>query len=340
MTLGDILRRAPAGQLYLGWEEKWANLDFANIPVGVLSQAYEHYLRSHDPRKQRREGGYYTPRILADMMVRGAFDGLQRDGLAHKARVLDPAVGAGVFLIIVFRQLVAERWRHDGVRPDTPILRDILYTQISGLDINESALRFAALGLYLMSIELDSHPEPLQNQRFRNLRGTVLHKVSEDHETASSNSLGSLGSRADEHIGRYDLVIGNPPWNSGTRLPDWGEVRERVATIARARAPHAAPPRLPNEVLDLPFVWRATEWAKPGGRIVFALHARLLFQQGEGMPDARSALFSALDITGIVNGTELRRTNVWPQISAPFCLLFARNQAHLPVPDFDLLARS
>jgi len=54
--LGDVLRRAPDSQLYLGWEEKWDNLDFAHIPVGVLSQAYELYLRSHAPLRQRRSG--------------------------------------------------------------------------------------------------------------------------------------------------------------------------------------------------------------------------------------------------------------------------------------------
>ena len=58
-VLGDILRRAPEGQLFLRWEEKWCNLDFAHIPVGVLSQAYELYLREHAPSKQKREGGYF-----------------------------------------------------------------------------------------------------------------------------------------------------------------------------------------------------------------------------------------------------------------------------------------
>ena len=90
------------------------------------------------------------------------------------------------------------------------------------------------------------------------------------------------------------------------------------------------PPPLPNEVLDLPFVWRAMEWARHGGQIAFALHGRLLFQQADGMAQARSALFRALDVTGILNGAELRQTAVWPEISAPFCLLFARNQ--LPPP--------
>jgi hypothetical protein len=67
LRLGDVLHRAPGGQLHLGWQEKWDRLDFAHIPVGVLSQAYERYLSRHDPLTQRREGGYYTPRHIAEL---------------------------------------------------------------------------------------------------------------------------------------------------------------------------------------------------------------------------------------------------------------------------------
>lgn len=34
--LGDVSRGAPGGQLPLGWRERWDDLDFAHIPVGVL----------------------------------------------------------------------------------------------------------------------------------------------------------------------------------------------------------------------------------------------------------------------------------------------------------------
>ena len=44
------------------------------------------------------------------------------------------------------------------------------------------------------------------------------------------------------------------------------------------------------------------------------------------MPAARRAVFEALDVTSVVNGADLRQTKVWPQISAPFCLLFATNR--------------
>ena len=325
-VLGDVLRRAEGGQLSLGWEEKWDNLHFAHIPVGVLSQAYEAYLRKHAPTKQKREGGYFTPRPIAEMMVRASFSALERQGNAASARILDPAVGGGIFLLAAFRELVAARWRADEKRPDTKALRRILYNQMVGFDINEAALRFAALGLYLLSIELDPNPRPADKLRFEKLRGRVLYRV-KGAEEKEEKALGSLGAFVGEkHKGRYDLVIGNPPWARGTNLPKWGDVGETVARIAADRGIADKAPSLPNKVLDLPFVWRAMEWAKPDGQIAFALHARLLFQQGDGMPDARRSLFEALDITSVVNGVELRQTKVWPSVSAPFCILFAANR--------------
>lgn len=337
-SLGDVLRRAPDGQLFLGWQEKWDNLDFAHIPVGVLSQAYELYLRSHAPVRQRREGGYYTPRPIADLMVRASFRALERQDACHKAKVLDPAAGAGVFLLTAFRELAAESWRLEGKRPDTSALRSLLYNQIVGFDINEAALRFAALGLYLMSIELDPNPRPVDKLRFKDLRGKVLHLISADGET-EGNELGSLGPLVgEEHIGRYDLVIGNPPWASGTGLPHWSLVRATVSRIAADRKVSIASPPLPNEGLDLPFVWRAMEWAKPGGQIAFALHARLLFLQGDGMAEARQAMFEALDVTSVINGVDLRQTKVWPEISAPFCILLATNRRPGPGAGFRLIS--
>ena len=325
-VLGDILRRAPGGQLFLGWEEKWGNLDFAHIPVGVLSQAYELYLKNHAPKKQKSQGSYFTPKPIAELMVRASFRALAREGVGKSAKVLDPAAGGGIFLLTAFRELVAEHWRADGVRPDTKVLRRILYNQLVGFDINEAALRFAALGLYLLAIELDPNPRPVDKLRFKDLRGRVLHRVLLEGEK-EGEGLGSLGPAVgDEHVGRYDLVIGNPPWASGTKLSEWGFVREQVARIATERGIEDRSPTLPNEGLDLPFVWRAMEWAKPSGQIAFALHARLLFQQGDGMPRARKALVEALDVTSVINGVELRQTKVWPQISAPFCVLFATNR--------------
>lgn len=331
VKLGNILHRAPGGQHLLQWKEDWAHLDFAYIPVGVLSQAYEHYLRTHDSQVQAKDGGYYTPASIAQMLVMGAIHALREDNRAHTAKVLDPAAGAGVFLVCAYRQLVAERWAHDQKRPTTSVLREVLYEQITGFDINEEALRFAALGLYLMAIELDANPHPVRKLRFpKNLRDRVLFKVGEH------GSAGSLGDAVGAmHDGRYDIVTGNPPWSSSTRMDDWPQIVRKVRDVAVPRLEGSGfMPALPNEVLDLPFVWRAMGWCRPRGQIAFALHARLLFQQGDGMPMARNSLLSAVDITAIVNGADLRNSRVWPDVGAPFCLLFARNCLPTPASSF------
>lgn len=332
-TVGNIMRRADGGQLQLSWSEEWAKLDFAHIPVGVLSQAYEQYLGTHQKDKQKKEGSFYTPRHIADLMVHASFAALRRDGKAHSAKILDPSAGAGVFLITAFRQLVKERWQYDGKRPDTKVLRQILYEQIRGFDINDSALRFAALGLYLMSIELDAAPKPVEKLKFeRDLRKTVIFQLGNSSNHEGSEGLGSLGDQVGpEHNAQYDLVIGNPPWSSTTNLDNWSSVITRVSKIASSRLnDENALALLPNEVLDLPFVWRAMEWAKPNGQIAFALHARLLFQRGEGMDKAFMAICRSIDVTGIINGAEVRQSKVWPNVAAPFCLLFARNVATPP----------
>jgi len=41
----------------------------------------------------------YTPRPIADLLVRASFRALDCDGSSAKARILDPAAAAGVFLL-------------------------------------------------------------------------------------------------------------------------------------------------------------------------------------------------------------------------------------------------
>ena len=81
----------------------------------------------------------------------------------------------------------------------------------------------------------------------------------------------------------------------------------------------------PDKNPDLPFLWRAMEWAKDGGVIALAMPARVFGRTtGKGFEAWRTILHS-VELTGLVNGADLRWSSVWKDVKMPFCMLFARN---------------
>ena len=332
-------------------ELDWGDLDFAHIPVGVLSQVYESFSHRADPRTARDTSVHYTPRAIAGLMVEEAFAATKDKA---GAKVLDSSCGAGIFLVLAFRRLVREQWR-GGERPKTAVIQDILYKQVRGFDISESALRLAALALYITAIELTASPRPPQALKFpRNLRGEVLFRFGgAESQGKKAFPLGSLGPEVSPDFDKtFDIVIGNPPW---TRLRDdkdedgnaANKKASKSATDALNKAFTAIGRRVltarglddlakrfqnPDKNPDLPFLWRATEWAKDGGVIALAMPARLFGRtSGKGF-EAWRAVLRSVEVTGLINGADLRKTPVWDGIDMPFCVFFARNAK--PGPEY------
>jgi hypothetical protein len=331
-------------------ELDWDDLDFAHIPVGVLSQVYESFSHRADPRTARDTSVHYTPRMIAGLMVEEAFAATKNKA---SAKVLDSSCGAGIFLVLAFRRLVREQWIHDE-RPKTSTIQNILYKQLRGFDISESALRLAALALYITAIELNASPRPPQVLKFpRNLRGEVLFRFAGDAVDATQTfPLGSLGPEVSSNFDkRFDIVIGNPPWtrlrddkdevddgaDKKTRKSPTDELNKAFTAIGtrvlikRGLADLAERYQNPDKNPDLPFLWRAMEWAKEGGVIALAMPARLFGRtSGRGF-EAWRAVLRSVELTGLINGADLRWSAVWKDVKVPFCIFFARNKK--PGPD-------
>ncbi|MEQ1851460.1 MAG: N-6 DNA methylase [Chthoniobacteraceae bacterium] len=312
-------------------ERNWGTYKFAHIPVGLLSQVYERFAWKWEHKTAKETSVHYTPRNIAGTLVDEAFNKLPD---AHEARVLDPACGASVFLVLAFRRLYQERWKATKQRPDTKAIREILEKQLVGFDISESAIKLAALSLYLTAIELDPKPVPPEKLKFRHLRDKVLFNFRREgidpEEGAVAGSLGEhVGKRFDE---QFDLILSNPPWTSLKKkerpLAEEFNRLSKAIIARRADAGTAAAYENPDFGPDLPFVWKATEWCKTGGRIAMALPARILLKQEDIPRHARETFLRLIEVTGIVNGTNLSDTAVWPKMGQPFMLLFARNRKH------------
>jgi hypothetical protein len=320
-VVGNIAHAATAeGQLQLDFPSQWKDVNFAHVPVGLLSEVYEAFAHDEDVNAAERDSIYYTPRHIAEFMVDEALASLDD---IERPKVLDPAAGAGVFLVALFRALVAREWTRKKRRPSRKAIRRILNEQLTGFDINDSALRLAELALYLTAIELDpeERPRPLSLLKFDlALRDNAL------FQREGGSERGSLVAVESPFYERFDLVIGNPPWSAKAKAAAkerWvddtrGLVKERLGT---ARSETFT---LPDTYPDIPFLYRAMEWARPDGQIALITHARWLFP-GKARDDARRDLLESVQVTGILNGTAVRETSVWPGSRAPFAIVFARN---------------
>ncbi|MFG6460127.1 class I SAM-dependent DNA methyltransferase [Roseateles sp. DXS20W] len=334
-----IDRTTPLGQMFL--DCSW--IDFSHVPADLLSQVYESYAHKFFGDDADQESIHYTPRYIAEYMLDQAFPGIDTVPL-DEVRVLDPAAGACIFLVLSLRRLVQERWRRTGKRPRTKEIRRILNDQLRGYDINDHALKLGALSLYLTALELDPEPMSGESMLFEPLLGTVLFNTRlEDEQRPCALVVGSLGAVLpdDPKGNQYDLVISNPPWTpwkaqkgqeGSQKRAD--AINKRVSLMIRKIAGERSPllkdiaddHENPLKAPDVPFIWRSMLWAKPQAVIAYAVHARLLFRRADAGASAREALFRALRITGVLNGTALRKEEVWPDVDAPFCLLFARNE--------------
>lgn len=342
----DFGLQRPAGEL--DEEFAWGELNFAHIPIGIFSQAYEQQVDYWTPGRRKKDSVFYTPYRVAQYLVREAFARAEARLGEPPARVkvLDPAVGGGVFLIAAFRELAAAHARKTGSWPTSKRLRKILTEQLYGYDIQEEAISFTSLGLYLAAMELDES-EKKSGFSFRDLkfdkplRGNTLFHVA---DAPLGETAGSLGPAApDDHFRRFDLVIANPPWTSiseraGARIKTIALDSTRSIVQERLGAARAEVFDYPDNVPDLPFVWRAMQWAKPGGVLAFAVHGRLLFKSSQQGVRAREDLFDAISVWGVLNGADLRHTRVWPNTKAPFCLLMADNAPPPPDHEFFMLS--
>lgn len=319
--LGNIMRRATDGQLSLNWD----GLRFKHIPVDVLSQVYEHFAHENFPGLAKKTSVHYTPRGIAELVVDGSFETLSMEQRAD-AKVLDAAAGAGVFLVLAFRRLVGELWIRQRSRPNRQQIRQLLKTQLCGMDINPESLKVAALSLYLAALELDPDPQPLSDLKFDKLFDKVLHCVSEDRLEGTDSHLGSLATGIPD-IGQFDIVLGNPPWTefSGSDKKFLDAVAiQSVASFLKMGDFAPGNNLVPRQAPDLAFLWRSLQWCKPGGAIGYLLDARLLFNADHF--EARRLLFTLLRVTGVLNATALRKEKrVWPSHDKPFCALVGIN---------------
>lgn len=135
----------------------WA-FNFRIIPIETISSIYEEFYHIENENGDSK-GTHYTPSTLVEFILSKV---LTPERLASAPRILDPACGSGAFLVESFRRIVRyETHKRRGRRLSFEALLKILRKQISGIEINEEAVRVAAFSLYLALLHYQEPPDIL-----------------------------------------------------------------------------------------------------------------------------------------------------------------------------------
>ena len=270
---------------------------FNAIPIDLISSIYQQFARSSALKEAESQGLHYTPIELVHLTLDPVFE-----GLPPSARVIDPACGSGAFLVEAFRRLV---WRATGGKSaPRGLVRNILYHQLYGIDVNRSALGIAAFSLYLAALELDEEPiEDAADLKFDHLIDKTLFE------------LDSIADRLPRRLTaqKFDVVVGNPPW---TFVGKRGESHKRLKDEEETFRPRRSP--------DQAFLRLASDLAGESGRIGMIMKATPFFSKDLHAVAARSALLKGLAPVALINLSYLRREALFPDAAGPALLFFSR----------------
>lgn len=295
----EVLVRLLSGEELATGQLSFLAYDFEIIPIETISAIYENFLGA-DGEKQRREGAFYTPRFLAEVVLDLATEGV---GSLLDKRFLDPACGSGIFLVALFHRLV-ETWRrqHPKARYDTraEALTKILRRNLFGIDSNPTACRIAAFSLYLALLDHLEPPDIRELQRRGKLLPRLVFELTEAAvPEAGKTILNARFGEADPVLPKdgFDVILGNPPWVSrggeetSNQEDDWPF--DRDTPVAQKQLAHR-------------FIFKAGRHLRLGGHVCFVLPYSVLFNHDTKALDFQRAWLATHEVGVILNLADLR----------------------------------
>ena len=281
---------------------------FDVIPVELVSAIYEQFVHaastdSTGANLARSQGVFYTPLAAVSLVLDEVCD-----GLTGQETVLDLSCGSGVFLIEALRRLVYAKAR--GGALSRHAIRQTLYKQIYGVDVEEAAVRVAAFSLYLAAMELDPHPQRLEDILFESLRDRTLlvGDAREIDETPAGRRVLTDGGR----LRKFDIIVGNPPWS----------YQGETGTEARREAMPGASLQSRGQSLD--FVTKGREFAHERTRFGMVLSAPPFFSLSSTTLDAVQQNVEELAPVTLINLSDLSKW-LFPRAKMPAIVLLARH---------------
>lgn len=277
--------------------------DFSCIPVEMLSSIYEQFLQAEG--KGKKEGAVYTREFVADYLL-SEINSVKP--LENGMRILDPACGSGVFLVLVYRRLI-ELEMHRLNRQNLSLLQlsTILQDSIFGVEVIVDACYVTEFSLILMLL---SYADPEELEAAKYFRLPHLHNKNIFHADFFNEDEGIWP------IGlKFDWIVGNPPWTKLNKETTAKEQKYAWKWIQENSSNHP----VGRNSLSEAFTWRIQPALKPNGCAGLLVYATSLFNTYS--LKYRKRFFAFNEVRRITNFTNLAYILFDGRVSAPAATL-------------------
>jgi methylase of polypeptide subunit release factors len=279
--------------------------EFKYIPVELISRLYEEFLGEDKQEK----GLYYTPSHLAKLLVDECIPLKKYEDFNLKSfKVLDPACGSGIFLVVAFKRLV-QIWRlQNQMRfPDIKDLKALL-KNIYGVDKEEQAIRLASFSL---SLALCNELNPVK----------IINELRFDDLTDENLIWSDFFQCKSIKDKKFDLIIGNPPFVFGglkSISPYWDLNNKKI--------------KIPQGQIALKFLSESFSYLKEKGISCLIIKSSGLLYNSTSK-DYKKVLFSNYNVVQVFDFTALARNKaLWDNgADVASAAIFVKNEK----PDFN-----
>jgi len=297
--------------------DDWRMFDFSVIPIQLISEIYEDFLRDEKGEEDMAaKGAFYTPHPLAEFVMNEVLPYPSESDTRYDLKILDPACGSGIFLVESLNRLL-DRWQATHKRESLTfeIIKKITCDNIYGVEIEGEAIKVAAFSLYLTMLDRLDPKTLWQIEQFPYL----IFDPEEKEKKKQGRNLFKMDTLTEGPFDKinFDLVVGNPPF--GTK-----KLSDNVKKYLQERD-------FATEMV-LAFFDRAVELC-PNGKIALIATSKILFNNKSTYQNFRRFFFNNLYVDKVYNFSILRKMSLeqgrkyLPSASVPISIFFYSKNA-------------
>jgi uncharacterized protein YegP (UPF0339 family) len=231
------------------------DFEFDIMPIEFIGHIYQ----ASQQDKKKEEGIVYTPENLVGLLIDKVI------GNAKNGKVLDPACGSGVFLVLALRRLIQNQKENPKSIEERLNKRiNILSENIFGIEKSKIAWRITIFSLYLELFNEISSKEIkyLIIDKIKKLKNAVdippLFQIDMSKNILEGNSVDTKELKFEGKS--FDFILGNPPWRKLENGDDEDEYWKKKKDIVGSKQ------------LSQLFILKLSDWQHDATRFGFVVN--------------------------------------------------------------------